>query len=68
MPLLKRTAGILKEENGSAIILLAMAMTVLLGCMALVADVGVNYVQQQRLAVAADSAALAASAEFGRGQ
>lgn len=48
-----------QEEKGSAVIVLTLAISVLAGVAALVADVGVAYVRQQQLAVAADAAALA---------
>lgn len=48
-----------REEKGSAVIILTLAISVLAGSAALVADIGVAYVRQQRLAVAADAAALA---------
>lgn len=59
MLLTKIIRGIVDDENGSAIVLLTAAMVVLVGVMALVADVGVNYVKQTQLSVAADAAALA---------
>jgi len=48
-----------REEKGSAVVLLTLAISILAGAAALVADIGVAYVRQQRLAVAADAAALA---------
>ncbi len=54
-----RLREILKCERGSAIIILAVAMTVMVGMTALVADIGANYVKQNQLMVAADAAALA---------
>ncbi len=47
------------DERGSVVVLLTLAVSVLAGAAALVADIGVAYVRQQRLAVAADAAALA---------
>jgi hypothetical protein len=59
-----RIRGILKCEQGSAIIILAVAMTVMVGMAALVADIGVNYVNQNQLMVAADAAALAGGTQL----
>ncbi|HZK25527.1 MAG TPA: pilus assembly protein TadG-related protein, partial [Oscillospiraceae bacterium] len=54
----------LQNERGTAIVILAGAMTLLMACTALVADIGVNFVTQSRLAVAADAAALAGATKF----
>lgn len=59
---------VLVNERGTAIVILALAMTVLLACSALVADVGVNYVVQSRLSVAADAAAMAGGTKLSEGQ
>jgi hypothetical protein len=59
--------NVLGEEKGSTIVILAVAMTALLGMAALVADVGVNYLRQARIAVAADAAALAGGTQLGKG-
>jgi len=56
------------NERGTSLVLLALAMTALLGSTALVADLGVNYVTQARLAVAADAAALAGGTQLGAGR
>jgi Flp pilus assembly protein TadG len=48
----------LREEEGSVIILVAVAMTALIGLAALSADVGHIYVERQRLVTIADAAAL----------
>jgi hypothetical protein len=53
-----------REEKGSAVIILTLAVSVLVGAAALVADIGVAYVKQQRLSVAADAAALAGGQEL----
>jgi hypothetical protein len=55
------------NESGSAIVLLTAAMVALVGVMALVADVGVNYVKQTQLSVAADAAALAGGTKLNQG-
>lgn len=52
------------EEKGSAVVILTLAISVLAGAAALVADIGVAYVTQQRLAVAADAAAFAGGQEL----
>lgn len=54
-----RLRSFTSNEKGSAVILLTLAVSVLAGAAALVTDIGVAYVRQQRLAVAADAAALA---------
>ncbi|MBS3900501.1 MAG: hypothetical protein KGZ54_00570 [Dethiobacter sp.] len=56
------------NEEGTALVILTLAMTVLIGSTALVADLGVNYVTQARLAVAADAAALAGGTLLGAGR
>lgn len=63
----KEIRGIIDNESGSAIVLLSLAMVVLVGVMALVADVGVNYVKQTQLSVAADAAALAGGTKLNLG-
>ena len=47
----RRILRIVGNESGSAIVLLTAAMVALVGVMALVADVGVNYVKQSQLSV-----------------
>jgi hypothetical protein len=66
--LLKIVGHRIKGEKGSAVVLLAIAMTALLSVMALVTDVGINYVKQVRLSVAADAAALAGGTKLAQGQ
>lgn len=56
------------NEQGTSLVLLTFAMAVLLGSTALVTDVGVNYVAEARLAVAADAAALAGGTQLGAGR
>lgn len=48
-----------KEEKGSALVLMALALTVLLSSVALVTDVGAAYLNKVQVANAADAAALA---------
>lgn len=54
----------LTDEKGSVLILLAGAVFVMLGMAAMVADVGIAYLDRAKLAVAADAAALAAACEL----
>ncbi len=48
-----------KEEDGAVVVIVALALVVLLGCMALVVDAGVMYVNKAHLQNVADAAALA---------
>ena len=57
-----------KEEKGLAMVLVAAAMTVILGFAALVVDVGALYLTRDRLINACDAAALAAAYELPGGQ
>lgn len=52
------------SERGSVVILIALGMTVLLGSCAMVADIGLVYVQKARLQNAVDAAALAGVQEL----
>ena len=60
--------NVINDQRGSVVVLLAIGVTALLGVTALVADVGVNYVKQTQLSVAADAAALAGAARFSEGR
>ncbi len=51
----------LSNNNGSVIIIFALSLTVLAGCMALVSDVGMLAVEKGRLSNAVDAATLAAA-------
>lgn len=53
-----------RNEEGSVLVLVALALVVLLGCTALVADVGLLYSHRARLVNAADAAALAGAQEL----
>ncbi|MTI83678.1 MAG: hypothetical protein FH756_07190 [Firmicutes bacterium] len=53
-----------KEENGLALVLVAAAMTVILGFAALVVDIGSVYLTRSRLINACDAAALAGAHEL----
>jgi len=55
---------VLSEEKGSVVVLVALAMTVLLGIAAIVVDVGVLYFNRVALSNAADAAALAGVQEL----
>ncbi|MBZ4654245.1 MAG: Protein of unknown function rane [Peptococcaceae bacterium] len=48
-----------KEEKGSALVLMALALTVLLSSVAIVTDVGIAYLNKIQVANAADAAVLA---------
>lgn len=61
-------ANIRDNRQGSVIVLLAIGMTALIGSVALVADMGFNYVHQTRLSVAADAAALAGGRRLNEGR
>jgi len=61
---IRRVQALIKNEKGSAVVILALTMSVLAGATALVADVGVAYVTQQRLSVVADAASLAGGQEL----
>lgn len=53
-----------REEDGQAVVLFALAFTVILGCAALVVDLGQGFVNKERMQNAADAAALAAAKEL----
>ncbi|MGD0738504.1 MAG: pilus assembly protein TadG-related protein [Terracidiphilus sp.] len=55
----------LREESGQALVLTVVCLTLLMGMMALAADVGLFQYEQCRLQTAADSAAIAAGLELG---
>ncbi|MEW6696138.1 MAG: TadE/TadG family type IV pilus assembly protein [Bacillota bacterium] len=54
----------LTDERGFAVVFVSLMMTVLLGTVALVADVGLLFLNKNRLANACDAAALAGSQEL----
>jgi hypothetical protein len=64
---MNRVSNLLNNQKGSVIVLLAIVMTGLLAGTAVVTDIGVNYVIQSRLSIAADAAALAAGTKLGEG-
>lgn len=53
-----------KEENGTAVVIIALAFTALLGFAALAVDTGVLYLEHTRLAAATDAAVLAGAQEL----
>lgn len=53
-----------KEEDGAVVVIVALALVVLLGCMAMVVDAGVLYVNKAHLQNVADAAALAGAQEL----
>ncbi len=57
-----------RDERGQTVILVAVAIVVLIGFLALVADVGQFYLTRSRLQAAADSAALAAAQDLAEGR
>jgi Flp pilus assembly protein TadG len=68
MKLLLSWKKYLHNQRGSVIVLLAVGLTVLLAGVALVTDIGLNYVIQGRLSVAADAAALAGGTKLKNGR
>jgi Flp pilus assembly protein TadG len=56
--------GFLKDEKGSALIITALCMTVILGFCALVVDIGLTAEEKGRLGNAVDAAALAGAQEL----
>lgn len=54
-------ARFIKNEDGTALVLVAVLMVGLMGCAALVIDVGTMYSTKAKLQKAADAAALAAA-------
>ena len=56
---------LMDDESGQTLVLVALCLTMLMGAMALVIDVGFVRYQQRVLQTAADSAALAAGLELG---
>lgn len=61
---MKKLIKLLKNEDGQALVLVAIAMTVLIGLTALVIDVGTLYVTRSKLQNAADAAALAGAQDL----
>ncbi len=59
------TMRFLRDESGQALVLTMVCLTLLMGMMALAADVGLFQYEECRLQTAADSAAVAAGLELG---
>jgi len=57
----------LTDESGQALIVTALCMTCLFGCVALATDVGIMLHEKRLLQIAADSAAVAGAAEINYG-
>ena len=55
---------ILKQEDGAVIVLVALFMTILLGCVGLVVDMGSVYLEKNRLQKMVDAAVLAGAQEI----
>lgn len=53
-----------KDEDGAVMVIVALALVILLGCMALVVDAGVMYVNRSNMQNVADAAALAGAQEL----
>lgn len=60
----ERVRQLCKSEEGSVVTIVALCMVVLLGMTALVTDVGLVYLKENRLASAVDAAALAGAQEL----
>lgn len=59
-----RIRRLLREESGAVMVLVAIALLVLLGCMALVIDAGVVYAERMKASNAVDAAVLAGVREL----
>ena len=59
--------NILKNERGSAVVIVTLAMTVILGITSLVTDVGLMYLTRTRLQTMVDAAALAGMQDIQKG-
>lgn len=57
-----------KEEDGAVVVIVALALVILLGCMALVVDAGVMYVNRSNMQNVADAAALAGAQAISKGE
>jgi hypothetical protein len=56
--------GFLKSQRGSVVVLVAAGMVMLMGCAALVTDIGMMTIEKSRLQNAVDAAALAGAQEL----
>ena len=59
-----RLTKVLKNESGTTMILMVLAITALIGMCAIVGDVGIVYLERQRMQNAMDAATLAAAQEL----
>ena len=50
----------LRDESGQALVVTALVVPIMVGCIALAVDMGVLYHEKRNLQIAADAAALAA--------
>jgi Flp pilus assembly protein TadG/cytoskeletal protein CcmA (bactofilin family) len=58
---------LIKDDDGAVMVIVALALVVLLGCMALVVDAGVMYVTKSNMQNVADAAALAGAQAISQG-
>jgi len=61
---MKWVQKLVKDEDGAVIVIVALALVILLGCMALVVDAGVMYVNRSNMQNVADAAALAGAQDL----
>ncbi|MGA9585255.1 MAG: pilus assembly protein TadG-related protein, partial [Terracidiphilus sp.] len=54
----------LRDESGQTLVLVALSMTFLLGCMALAIDIGLIFRSHRNTQIAADAAAIAAALDY----
>ncbi|HCF71999.1 MAG TPA: hypothetical protein DER33_10535 [Syntrophomonas sp.] len=59
-----RIKNLLKDDSGAVMVLVALALVVLLGCMALVIDAGVVYAERMKASNVMDAAVLAGVSEL----
>jgi Flp pilus assembly protein TadG len=59
-----KIAGILQQQRGTTMIMTAALMVAILGCTAIVTDMGLTYIRKQKLSNALDAAALAAAQDI----
>ena len=60
----KKTAALLREEGGAAMVIVAVSLAMILGCAALVVDLGNLFRHKVRLQNGVDNAVIAAAAEL----
>jgi len=64
----KQFKGLINRQEGIAVVLVALCLTVLVGMLALVGDIGLLFLTKTQLARAADAAALAGAARINEGE